>query len=234
MGLIKSSNSPASLQPFSMRDIEAQARALLLRAQQQADQLLAEAQADAMRLRTEARVLGLEEGRAQGRAEGLAQGQQHGRQEARDAHAAELAQLVHALSNGLTEFDASRRDLEAGGLRDVVELAVAIARRVARRVGRLDPVVLTDNLRDAMKLVISESDLRIMLHPEQRQLLEQELPSLKLQWPALEHVELVDDPALLPGGCRIATRGGMVDADLNTQLDRIVQDLLPEPQEVQP
>ena len=36
MGLIKSANAPTTLMPFSMKDIENQARAILLRAQQQA------------------------------------------------------------------------------------------------------------------------------------------------------------------------------------------------------
>ena len=38
----------------------------------------------------------------------------------------------------------------------------------------------------------------------------------------------IADPAVAAGGCRIHTQHGMVDADLGTQLDRIVAELLPE------
>ena len=48
------------------------------------------------------------------------------------------------------------------------------------------------------------------------------LPRLATQWPALEHVELVDDEAIAPGGCRVTTAAGEVDAQIDTQLDRIV------------
>ncbi len=48
MPLIKSSLAPVTLRPFSLRDIENQARAILLRAQQQAEQLIAAAQAEAL------------------------------------------------------------------------------------------------------------------------------------------------------------------------------------------
>jgi len=36
-----------------------------------------------------------------------------------------------------------------------------------------------------------------------------------------------DDPTLAPGGCRIFTKSGVVDGDLNVQIDRVVGDLLP-------
>ncbi len=47
-----------------------------------------------------------------------------------------------------------------------------------------------------------------------------------MAWP-VGHVELVDDATLSPGGARIFTLGGMVDADLDVQIDRIVADLVP-------
>jgi flagellar biosynthesis/type III secretory pathway protein FliH len=58
--------------------------------------------------------------------------------------------------------------------------------------------------------------------------LEAALPQLKLAWPTLSHVELIDDATLAPGGCRICTARGQVDAALDAQLDRVVADLLPD------
>jgi flagellar biosynthesis/type III secretory pathway protein FliH len=53
------------------------------------------------------------------------------------------------------------------------------------------------------------------------------LPLLRLEWPSLRHVELVEDATLSPGGCRVFTRGGRIDADLDEQLDRVIDELLP-------
>jgi flagellar biosynthesis/type III secretory pathway protein FliH len=36
-----------------------------------------------------------------------------------------------------------------------------------------------------------------------------------------------DDEAIAPGGCRVFTSHGHVDADLQTQLDRVTMKLLP-------
>jgi flagellar biosynthesis/type III secretory pathway protein FliH len=80
-----------------------------------------------------------------------------------------------------------------------------------------------------MKLVVQQIDLRIVVNPEQRAALDAALPKLGLKWPSLKHVEVMEDAALAPGGCRISTRQGSIDSDLDVQLDRVVADLLPRP-----
>jgi flagellar biosynthesis/type III secretory pathway protein FliH len=78
-----------------------------------------------------------------------------------------------------------------------------------------------------MKLVVHAADLRIAVNPTQRETLAGALPRLSLQWPALAHVELLDDASIAPGGCRLYTRQGSVDADLDVQLRNIAADLVP-------
>ena len=55
-----------------------------------------------------------------------------------------------------------------------------------------------------------------------------ELPKLQLHWPNLKHVELVEDASVSPGGCRVMTRHGEVNAQIDTQLDRVIAELMPE------
>ena len=66
MGLIKAQHAPASMAPFSLRDIELQAQEILLRARQKAEQLLAHAQVEAQKLRAHEKALGFAEGRDEG------------------------------------------------------------------------------------------------------------------------------------------------------------------------
>jgi flagellar biosynthesis/type III secretory pathway protein FliH len=227
MGLIKSANVPAAAATFSMRDIENHAKSILLRARQQAEALLVEAQQEAEALRVQANA----EGREQGRREGLAQGKQEGARagaaQALAEHKAQLTAAFTALAAAAAQLDASRRELEADGLKEVVTLATAIARRVTKRQGLIEPAVLAANLNEAMKLVAHAADVRVAVHPAQKKVLDETLPALRLAWPGLRHVEMTGDPAVAPGGCRIFTARGHVDADLDAQLDRVVADLLP-------
>jgi flagellar assembly protein FliH len=227
MPLIKAQNAPAVAQPFSMRDIENQARDIVARAQRQADGLLAEARRQAETIKHLASEAGAAEGRRDGLTIGIEQGRTSGHDEALAEYRQQFADAVTALSAVAVQIDASRRQLEARALGEVIELAVAIARRVTKRQGEIDPDMLKANLIEAMRIVSHAADVRIAVHPQQKATLAAELPALKLQWPHLEHVELTEDPALAPGGCRVFTAHGMVDAALDEQLDRIVMDLLP-------
>src|SRR3982751_3066888 len=106
MALIKSSAAP-KVAAFSMVDIETQARSMLLRARQQADQLLAEAMKEGESLKTkmaaEGRATGFSEGRAKGLDEGKASGQAQALEESRE----ELRGLVESLTNAVSEIDAA-------------------------------------------------------------------------------------------------------------------------------
>jgi len=228
MPVIKSANSP-SLFPFSMADIERAAKGVLLRAQQQAEQLLAEAQSTAEQLKQQAHAQGLIEGRKQGTAEGLTQGRQAGEQQALNELRTQLQQALAALTAAAGTIDQSRNDLEAVALSEVTQLALAIARRVTKCQGAIDPEVLTSNLTEAMNLVVKSADVRVAIHPAQRKTLDAALPRLALQYPTLSHVQIIEDPAIAPGGCRVFTEHGQINADLDAQLDRITGELLPQP-----
>jgi flagellar assembly protein FliH len=227
MGLVKASSAPSGLTTFSMRDVEDQAKAVLLRARQAAERLLAEAQREAAELKKAAHAHGLAEGRRDGLAKGADEGRAAGQKQALEEHRAQLTQAVAALTEAAADLDASRGELEAAALEEVVSLAIAVARRVTKRQALIEPQVLTDNLRDAMRLVVSAGAVKVAIHPAQRQTLDAALPALRLDFPCLTHVEIVDDDSVEPGGCRVFAGGGQIDATLDEQLDRVVADLLP-------
>jgi len=79
MGLIKSTNAPATLSPFSMSDIEQQAHAIIVRAKNQAGRILVEAQRLAEEIKREAHDHGVETGRQAGLGQGLSEGHAAGR-----------------------------------------------------------------------------------------------------------------------------------------------------------
>jgi len=113
MPVLKSSQPPSVLTPFSIRDMEVQAQAVLARARRAAELLLREAQKQGEELRAAART----EGFALGKQEGLAAGQEEGRKSGHDAALAEikpkLTQTWTALESAVNQLDASRDDLEA-------------------------------------------------------------------------------------------------------------------------
>jgi flagellar assembly protein FliH len=227
MGLIKAQYAPASLQPFSMKDIEETARAMLLRARRKAEELIAAAQQEGEAIKEQARAEGTRAGFEHGFAEGSQQGAEAGREQALEEHRRQLTDVLRGLTQAAAELNARREELETEAMREVVGLAAAVARRVTKRQGIIDEAVLAANLSDVMRLVVAAADISIAFHPEQRKTLEDALPRLRLEWPTLRHVELTEDPMVSPGGCRVTTAGGTVDAELDEQLDRVIDELMP-------
>lgn len=227
MGVIKAGQTPASAVAFSMKDIENHARAILLRARQQAEQLLAAAQVEAAELKKQAHAAGMAEGRAEGLTQGKQEGVKAGREQALNEQRTQLTGLVTSLTNAAAEIEQSRRKLAAAAVKDVLDLAIAISERVTKLHGVLDANVAAANVAEAMKLVGHASDVRIAIHPSQKAALAEVLPRMQREWPTLEHVQLVEDAQLAPGGCRVYTAQGQVDGDLDEQLGRIAADLLP-------
>ena len=227
MALIKSDHSPIALKPFSMTDIAKQAAAVMARAQQRAEAMLIEAQRAGEALRQRALAEGVISGRKEGLAQGTEEGRRLGQEEALNEQREQLTVMLTALTAGVRELNDRRLELEAGVLHEVAGLALKIAERITKRQGLLDPLVLEQNLRESLKLIMGAHKLRIAIHPTQKAALTEALPRLKQEFPTLEHAELIDDAAVEPGGCRLLTRQGQIDATLNEQLKRIAADLMP-------
>lgn len=225
MPVLKPSTSSVQPQIFSLREVEKQAQGMLLRARQQAEALLIEAQHEAEALRNEAREMGIVEGRAEGRRLGEEAGAVAGKQEATAELKPRLAMLVKSLSSAAEQIEQSRQQLMASATADVCGLAVAIARKVVHRVAVKNDDVLTDTLSQALRFVVGQNDVRIAVHSSHTALLKEVMPSLQTSWPSLKHVEMISDDAVAPGGARILTRHGEIDATLDGMIDRVAAEL---------
>ncbi len=188
----------------------------------------ARGQADAIRQQAAA------EGHDQGRQSGLAEGMKQGLEEARAQFAAEHARLAEALSAALREFDARKRDLLAAADRDVLALAVAIAQKLTFERGRLHRDVAIENLKKCLELIRVRSDVRVRVHPDDEATLRLFAEREAAQMRTLEHVVIVADDQVAPGGCIVTAGSGDsavgVDASLETQVAQVVELLLGPPQ----
>lgn len=239
MAIIKQSSAAASaVKPFSMADIEAHARTLLLRAKQQADQLLAAAQTEADALKKQAHADGMSQGLVAGKKEGLAQGKAEGmnagKTQAFEAEKKQLADALATLNAIAAAFDVQRHEMVEQAEAETLPLALAIARKVTKRLGDLDPRVVEANVREAVRLTTSKHNVQIAVHPSQKSLIAALGQKLQQQWPQLQYLAIVEDETITPGGCRVVTAGGEIDAEIETQLDRLARELVPEPSTDEP
>lgn len=229
-----------ALRTFQLNDVMREAREMIARARETLDdarreaelilvQSRAQAQAESIAVRESAFDAAQEAGTRMGHEEGYRQGLEQGRAEALDAATREFAerqaQLVSAFREIMDAVNGDRADWAAAARQDLIELAMAIARRVVRHVGEREREVVLANLEEAVRLTGARSEVTILVHPadaETARMFAQSLLDLKEHW---EHIQVVEEPEVSAGGCRIQWGSGSVDASLETQLERIEAEL---------
>jgi flagellar assembly protein FliH len=148
-------------------------------------------------------------------AQGLAEGRDAGRTEIR-AQVERLAGMFHDLAKPFEVLDA---DVE----RELLTLAMALARQIVRRELKTDPTQIIGIIREAIAaLPVAAREVRVHLHPEDAAIVRENLAPTESEraW------VIVEDPVMARGGCQITTATSRIDARLETRLGAILSELL--------
>ncbi|MBO3275779.1 flagellar assembly protein FliH [Pseudomonas schmalbachii] len=162
------------------------------------------------------------EGFATGEKDGFHAGQLKARQEAETALQARL-QSLETLMNQLFEPIAEQDQLIEQAMLNLVQHVV---RQVIQRELSHDSSHVRQVLREALKLLpMGAENIRIMVNPQDFELIKALRDRHEESWRILE------DDALLPGGCRIETEHTRIDASIETRLAQATKQLLEQQRE---
>jgi flagellar assembly protein FliH len=223
--------APQSPKPrrFNLADIEAEARGMIAAARERAKRVLAEASAQASAMREDAHREGHQKGYEEGTVAGREAGHAEAFAEAARRFAEEQASLVESCRSMVAAFEEAKARLLREARADVLELAVAIARRVLK-VASLDRNVMDEavvaNAAEMLELVGAQSDPVLHVHPSNAEAMETFAGHLAEAGRTSRHVTVVADADVPPGGCVLTTREGRIDATIETQIERIAALLL--------
>jgi flagellar assembly protein FliH len=147
--------------------------------------------------------------------QGLLEGREAGRAEVR-AQVERLAGMIHDLAKPFELLDA---EVE----RELLGLAMALARQIVRRELKADPTQIIGIIRDAIAaLPVAARDVRVHLHPEDAAVVREHLAPTE----SARAWVMVEDPVTARGGCRITTATSRIDARLETRLAALLSDLM--------
>jgi len=143
-------------------------------------------------------------------------GRRQGDQEAR----AELQPAMERLNASIAEIIGMRSDLRRRAERDVVQLALLIAKRVLHRELSVDQGALTAIARVAFERLTRAESYTITLHPRF-------VPSVASALPAsqADRVRITPDPNCAQGTLIIRSAEGVIDASVDAQLEEIERGL---------
>jgi flagellar biosynthesis/type III secretory pathway protein FliH len=145
------------------------------------------------------------------------QGYARGREEAQ----AELASVAAAFARALHELASFRAGLRARYERELLELALGVARKVVQQELVAHPEIWLEMIRAAVRRAVDRERITIRVPPSLLQFLRSALPELRASLDDVKELQLVEDTALPPNGCVIESRFGEVDIGVETQLDAI-------------
>ena len=198
---------------FNFDDMTAQANRYLERVRAEAAQIVRRAQEQAAAMRGQIR----REAEAEGRQAALqAVGQMVGQQ---------MATALPALNKAVEGIRHAKQTWLKHWEQSAVHVAAAIAQRVLRRELTRQPEVALTLVREALELAAGSTQLRIHLHPDDHRTLAGQVETLAKEMSSVANAELVADPEITRGGCRVETRFGVIDQQFEAQLARIEEEL---------
>ena len=147
--------------------------------------------------------------------QGLAEGREAGRAEVR-AQVDRLAGMFYDLARPFEVLDA---EVE----RELLTLAMALARQIVRRELKTDPTQIIGIIREAIAaLPVAAREVRVHLHPEDASVVREHLAPMESEraW------AIVEDPVMARGGCQITSATSRIDARLESRVGAILSELL--------
>jgi flagellar assembly protein FliH len=149
-------------------------------------------------------------------AAGVHEGEVSGRQQA----AAELQPVMGRLARSIEEMGSLRARFRREAEADLIELSIAIARRVLRRELAVDPEALHGLVLAALEKLQSQEIRRVKVHPSHAAMV-----AACLREAGGSAVEVVPDAAREPGAVVFETERGNLDASVESQLREIERGL---------
>ena len=156
-----------------------------------------------------------QQAREEGHAEGFKKGVEDG--------AGEIKQRVAHLEAVLNKLNQPLQDLDEEVVDQMVSLSTTIARQLVRRELRIEPEQVVAVVRETISsLPVTARNIRVFLNPEDAQIVRDVLlaSSSEQRW------EIVEEPVMNRGGCKVVTDTSRIDASMEARLTSIAANLL--------
>lgn len=149
-----------------------------------------------------------------------------GRQAALEESEARLGRAADALARGLEEIGRLRESLLSGSSHDMLRLVMTVARQVVQAEIAVDREIVLRTIERALQAAVQADSHRLLVSPEDLALVKEKKPLFLASIHGLKNITVEADPSVAPGGCRLESDLGEVDATVDGQLEEIRRTLL--------
>ncbi len=153
--------------------------------------------------------LSYQKGFAEGKREGLRLGRK------------EVAPLISQLKNTSQAILQTREETLNRTQKEVVEMALAIAKRVVRANVQVNKEIVTNMVKEALRRTVDRERILIRINPQHVEEIKTHRNEYTSSVEGIENLEIIGDRRVSPGGCVVETNTGNIVADLDAQLEEI-------------
>lgn len=216
---------PEAIGPLHLDDLAAEARRTILFARRRSERILAEAREEAEVLRQEIDRSGYNEGFARGRQEGQAEGKRLADERLEQEVQQRMGDLRARLSGAIDELTAARGRVIEQARAHLLSLAIRLAEKIVGPVAAADPGAAQANVEKVLALA-ADGQVTLKVHPAQAEAVGRYCAERNDDRSGRRSIELVGDERIAPGGVKLVTAHGEIDATIETQMDNVVAALL--------
>ena len=148
-----------------------------------------------------------------------------GRQEGVESSENNLETAAQAFASAAEEISRVRESVARNSGNDMLRLVMAISEQIIRREVAADPKVVLTIIENALQSSVRTDQYRIRINPDDLESVTQQKPLFLASISGLKNLSVETDPEISPGGCRVDSDLGDVDATIETQLETIRQSL---------
>jgi flagellar assembly protein FliH len=212
-GKILPSGTAVQHTEFNLEDISANASQYLDTVRKKVAQIVAQAQQQAQHIAAQA----------------AERGRQAALEAAEQTALEDLASKWRTLAPALQQAIDDTAQLRSTWLRhwetQVIHLAVAVAERLVRGELSRRPNLSHQWIRETLELASTCHTLTLRLNPADHEALGSLREALASEFSNLSPTNILADPRVAPGGCRVDTEFGYIDQQISTQLARVEEEL---------
>jgi len=139
--------------------------------------------------------------------------------------AKQLKTLTPALASAVKQIEDARQDWLRHWESSATQLACAIAARIIRSELQTQPKIALQWVQESLQMLAGAGEITVRLHPTDHETLGSQVRQLAEVFHPAATANIVADPSLSKGGCRIETEFGSIDQQIETQLKRLQQEL---------
>jgi flagellar biosynthesis/type III secretory pathway protein FliH len=133
--------------------------------------------------------------------------------------------LLPALEQVVREVNDLKGALLVEWESSATKVSLAIAKQIIGREVTRDPQISLDTIRNALRLAAGATEIKLHVNPGDYTNLGAQLQKVAATLAKLSPSEIVADQSITAGGCRVETKFGEVDLQIETQLRRIEEEL---------